>query len=395
MIQFSPATECRLSGESLATAEVLFELERCPLPGVYPATADEARPLRAPLRVVQARESRFVQLGLRLDGRIYERYAFSGGVPRGYRQYLDEFAGKVAERFPRTASVLEVGCGDTTLLRRLANLGYRDLIGIDPSLALPDTPVPFPAVRGFFPADMPAHARDRRHSLVILRHVLEHIETPRAFVADLARAAADDGELWIEVPDLEATVARGLWSNFYHLHCNYFEAATLDRLLFEAGFGLVQGEQVDVFGGSLLRRYRRGASSPTLTPHHWPGVDQQVRRFQQHLARLAAGIPPGTVGYGAAERTAVTLGFCPELADRITRLHDGNPLLAGRYLAGTALPIESREALYAKPPPAVLLFAISHRREILAEFRERLPLSTLVGIAGDDFAWAPLGDHNA
>ncbi|HMO64845.1 MAG TPA: hypothetical protein PKE47_06435, partial [Verrucomicrobiota bacterium] len=81
-----------------------------------------------------------------------------------------------------------------------------------------------------------------------------------------------------------------------------------------------------------------------------------------------------------------------EMFALIRRLHDGNPHLAGRFLAGTDVPISAKEALSAQPPAGVLIFAVSHWREIAAELRARLPGDTPVGIVGDGFLRARLAD---
>ena len=73
-------------------------------------------------------------------------------------------------------------------------------------------------------------------------------------------------------------------------------------------------------------------------------------------------------------------------------LADGNPLLEGRFLGGTTLAIVGKEEFYRNPPSAVVLFAISHLREIIAEFQTRLPGSIMIGVAGADFRCQPLGE---
>jgi SAM-dependent methyltransferase len=136
---------------------------------------------------------------------------------------------------------------------------FQNVLGIDPSRALREQPEDF-LVSGYFPQDLPPPYRERKFDLIISRHVLEHIEAPRPFAAALAAALASDGQLWLEVPDLDSTVERKLWSNFYHLHCNYFSAVTLDQIATQAGLRCTSGTVVEVFGGSLLRKYVHGAS---------------------------------------------------------------------------------------------------------------------------------------
>jgi len=350
---------------------------------------EESLALRSPLRVVQARHSGFVQLAHVYDLSLYRQYSFSGGGSAAYRKHLTHFAATVAQQLPKQAYILEVGCGDGWLLRQLRELGYENVFGIDPSKAARENRNDF-ITSGFFPEDMPAALRGQKFDLIITRHVLEHIEAPRPFMTALANALTDGGQLWIEVPDLTSTVQRRLWSNFYQLHCGYYSAETMDSLAATAGLRCREGRIVEVFGGSLLRKYARGDAITTPAPPRLDGLHREVDQFRASLAQLSALVPVGSVGYGAAERTAVTLGHAPALAARLERMFDGNRLLTDRYLAGTALRIEDKEALFRDGAPAVLLFAISNATEILAEWKQRLPADTLVGVVGGEFILQPL-----
>jgi SAM-dependent methyltransferase len=391
MLELPVADRCRLSGEPLADAPVLLELADCPLPGIYPDEIRESLALRSPLRVVRAPGSGLVQLAHRFDPSLYADYGFAGDTSDAYRAHLERFAGELHAGLAAGGPVLEVGCGDGTLLELLRALGHHDVVGIDPGRAAGAQARARGVIHGFFPGDLPPEARCTRYQRVVLRHVLEHIETPRDFVAELAACLAPEGELWIEVPDLDATLATGRWSNFYQLHCNYFDADTLDRLAATAGLRCIGGTLVDVFGGSLLRRYRHGSSAPTARPRRAARAAEGFEVFQDRLAKLAANLPADSAGYGAAERTALTLGACPALAARLSALHDGNRLLHGRHLAGTALRIGSPEELYEDAPDAVVLFAVSHRDEILGEWRRRLRPGTLVAVADGECSLATLG----
>lgn len=390
MLELPVADRCRLSGEPLADAPVLLELADCPLPGIYPDEVHESLALRSPLRVVRAPDSGLVQLAHRFDSSRYADYGFAADTSDAYRAHLEWFAGELHAGLAPGGPVLEVGCGDGTLLELLRGLGHHDVLGIDPGRAAAAQATARGVIHGFFPDDLPPQKRRARYERVVLRHVLEHIETPREFVAELAGCLAPDGELWIEVPDLDATLATGRWSNFYQLHCNYFDADTLDRLAATVGLRCVGGTVVDVFGGSLLRRYRRGSSPPTARPQREACAAGGFTDFQDRLAELAVKLPERSAGYGAAERTALTLGACPGLAARLGGLYDGNRLLHGRHLAGTALRIGSPDELYADAPDAVVLFAVSHRDEILREWRRRLRPGTLVAVADGECSLATL-----
>jgi SAM-dependent methyltransferase len=389
MLDLPLQTECRLSGEPLQDAPVLLDLPACPLPGIYPRSADESTLLRSPLRVVQAPGSGFVQLAHRFDDSMYADYGFAGNTSAAYRSHMAWFADEVAQEFSSDTPILEVGCGDGLLLGLLEQRGFGDRLGVDPGRAAASSDRD-DVVCGYFPDDLPAAIRERHFGVIVLRHVLEHIEKPREFVAALAARLAPGGQLWIEVPDLDATLAGGLWSNFYQLHCNYFSARTLDRVGAEAGLECVRGDSVPVFGGSILRRYEAGSAAPAADEPDVTPSAAGFAGFSARLRELAEALPPGAVGYGAAERTAMVLGMAPELASRLSCVYDGNELLHGRYIAGTSLSIRPSGELFATPPPAIVLFAVSHQNEILSDWRGRLPADTLVAIAGGDCALAPL-----
>ena len=212
------------------------------------------------------------------------------------------------------------------------------------------------------------------------------------FVRALAGSLKLDGELWIEVPDLESTLNKGIWSNFYQLHCNYFSAVTLDHLA--------------VRGAPVHRRHRRRCLRrlhPSPLCGRWrfsswetSSADRSAIsscRIPEEDVPPIGGYADGSVGYGAAERTAVMMGFVPEFRSRLNRLFDGNPLMEGRYFAGTRLMIEGRTALAEQKPPGIVLFAISNLTEILSEWKQVLDGSIVVGVAGGQFPIKPLRDY--
>lgn len=257
------------------------------------------------------------------------------------------------------------------------------MLSIDPSCAVNEDDGDF-MICGFFPQDIPSTEKCVSYELIITRHMAEHIENPRTFVASLVDHLTIEGELWVEVPDRDAAISKGLWSNFYQLHCNYFSAESLDVILSLVSLKLAAGESVADFGGSILRRYSRGGFKLPWPTHRYPEITARVAAFRQGLARLARQAPAGTTGYGAAERTAATLDLAPELIDSIPCLYDGNRLLEGRFLAGTKHRVGSREEFILTQPPSVLLFALSTSKEILEDWKRSLPLSTMVSVVGLD-----------
>ena len=97
------------------------------------------------------------------------------------------------------ARVLDIGCGEGELLRRVAGLADGS-IGVDPTLSHPANLGPFRLVRGVFPGDVPPDAGP--FDAITMLAVLEHL--PEAGYESLAAGAhrllKPGGRIIITVP---------------------------------------------------------------------------------------------------------------------------------------------------------------------------------------------------
>lgn len=130
------------------------------------------------------------------------------------------------------ARVLEVGCGDGSILARMSEVGFGEALhGVDIS----STGVAKANARGIprlvgcqvydgqtFPFE------DDAFDLVVLTHVVEHLEYPRAVLYEAARVAK---RVFIEVP-LEDTIRmpRDFVADAVG-HINFYSPATIRRLV--------------------------------------------------------------------------------------------------------------------------------------------------------------------
>lgn len=132
--------------------------------------------------------------------------------------------------------VVDVGCGNGAFLKTLCAV-WPDCraLGIDPALSCDEVLADgrLRLIKGVFAP----HQLERPPSLIVSRHVLEHMPDPVDFVGEL-RAASDAGggaPVFVEVPDLDWILDHQAFWDFCYEHCNYFTPATLRELLARAG----------------------------------------------------------------------------------------------------------------------------------------------------------------
>jgi 2-polyprenyl-3-methyl-5-hydroxy-6-metoxy-1,4-benzoquinol methylase len=162
------------------------------------------------------------------------RWAKSRLDARKFRRILKHI------RQPR--SFLDIGCGSGRYLRTMKSLGLgtQHIHGVE----LDDNVVGALQREGF--SVQCARAEDAMFEpasldLVTMFHVIEHVDSPDKVVRRIAEWVPPGGVLAIETPNLDSLdqrlFSKHLWGG-YHIprHWHLFTAATLARLLRDAGF---------------------------------------------------------------------------------------------------------------------------------------------------------------
>ena len=78
---------------------------------------------------------------------------------------------------------------------------------------------------------------DKKFDLVILAHVIEHLNSPRTSISQIRKLVKDDGFLYVECPNVEAPHAAP-GKMFHYAHIYNFTVDTLNMLLQSCGFRL-------------------------------------------------------------------------------------------------------------------------------------------------------------
>lgn len=210
--------------------------------------------------------------------------------------------------WPRLAPprrVLELGCGSGDLLQLLRELGNPSVLGIEPSAAAA------------------AHARQRwgldvvagtleearlppaSFDVALAQHVLEHLASPSATLAELARVLRPGGILILWLPNADSWAARvwgAAWMGYdapRHLYA--FDLDTLRALLERHGFSVaaVQHEWAGIewSWGLRLALRQRG--------HHGGALDRLLGRLHLPLAVAATPVSLAAALAGRSGRVRV------------------------------------------------------------------------------------------
>lgn len=142
--------------------------------------------------------------------------------------------------------LLDLGCAAGDFLSVAAGGGF-EVVGVEPH---PVTSAWARENRGLdvrtgtlADTDLPAASFD----VVTLFHVVEHLDSPRATLAEVARLLRAGGVVAVETPTVDGLwfrLLRGRWRQLIPDHYFFFSASTLGRLLEETGFEALEVRSV-------------------------------------------------------------------------------------------------------------------------------------------------------
>lgn len=278
-----------------------------------------------------------------------------------FRQHLDEVLVIIRRHCP-SPSLIEVGCGKGYFLEHLRQAGY-DATGIDPAYEGQSPHV----VRAPFSPELGMAA-----DALVLRHVLEHIQDPIAFLHAIALANGNQGKIYIEVPCFDWILAHRAWFDVFYEHVNYFRTSDFGRM-----FGRIH-EQGHVFGGQYqyvvadlasLRTPVAGAQDRIVMPTNFTaGIER---------SKVIAKASPGEKAiWGASSKGVIFAHHLQRAGIEFGLAVDINPVKQDRYMAGTGLKIVAPDTALQTLSEGALVFVMNSNYfdEIVAQSRGKFRL---------------------
>ena len=284
-------------------------------------------------------------------------YQNEQGHSAAFRRHLDEMAALVQRHF-NGRTLIEVGCGKGLFLEQLRSRGFH-ITGLDPTYEGDNPDIR----REYF-----TPASGLRADGLVLRHVLEHVRDPHAFLGQLRDANGGAGRIYIEVPCLDWIARNHAWFDLFYEHVNYFRLSDFERL-----FGQVH-EAGRAFGGqylyvvaeldSLRDPAGRGAERFELPNGFLSSVTrsaEQLRLLRREGRRRAAV-------WGGASKGVIFALFMERADAAVDFVIDMNPAKQGRHIAATGLRVHGPEEALLQMQPGDDIYVMN--RNYLGEIQE-------------------------
>ena len=268
-----------------------------------------------------------------------EHYQNEQAVSPLFRKHLDSVA-VIVEQTIGKESIIEIGCGKGFFLEMLGAKGF-DVTGFDPTYEGSNPRV----IKKYFTPELGIQANG-----LVLRHVLEHIQDPVAFLSRLRQANGGSGKIYIEVPCFDWICEHRAWFDIFYEHVNYFRLSDFYRM-----FGLIH-KCGRLFGDQYLYVVAELSSLkiPKLDPNdrvNFPedflqSLGDKIKKTEERQYAIWGGSSKGVIFALLKER----------VGQPVNMVIDINPAKQGKYLPATGLFVYSPDqALTTLPGNAIIL----------------------------------------
>jgi len=280
-------------------------------------------------------------------------------------EYAEDFLTFVSDTAPGRGRGLEIGAGTGYLSKRLTELGY-EMVSLEPGAGFGDKWAGYgvKVISDFFPSQKALGPFD----FIFVYGVLEHVEDPVAFLAEVSKHLSKKGVAFFSVPDCSEEIAEGDPSILVHEHFSYFDANSFERIFTHAGLSAVV--KPSSHGRTLFAAVQKESSQSPMSigsqtillsfPDRASSFVQQVRR------RLLETSQSKETGIFVAGRA---LGMIPSGVS--IRFFDDDPNLHGLYLPPYESKIENSEDLIANPVEVLIIASITFGKKISDKLREK------------------------
>ncbi len=292
-----------------------------------------------------------------------------------FQEYATALAERLVRRYDlRGKDIVEIGAGKGDFLIMLSRLGANRGWGYDPSY-VPEEGYTADGVT-FIQDFYSEKYIDQQADLIVCRHVLEHIEDPDSFIAQVRRAVGprERTVVFFEVPNSLWTLRQlGIWDIIYE-HCSYFSPVSLARVFRQNDFRVL--EVNEVFGGQFLSIDAVPAMGEAQPADDAIELDRlradaiafadnyrsKKAHWEHQLGRLAAEGKRGAV-WGAGSKGVTFLNALPA-GETIPYIVDINPRKQGKFVPGTGQAIVPPSAMASYQPDFVVIMNANYREEI-------------------------------
>jgi SAM-dependent methyltransferase len=378
--------------------ELVVRLDPTPVAEKYLESPEHAGQVPVyPLNLYMCSDCGHVQLLHIIDPEfLYRDFNYRSAGTRSLLEHFEQTAESVAcsYKFDSHPLAVDIGSNDGSLLKFFKNRGF-NVLGVDPAveIAAEASTAGVPTLSEFLTPKVVQHILSNHGpaAVVCAFNVFAHTDDLEGMTSCIRDLLAPNGIFVFECSYLKDILEKMLLGTIFHEHLSHHSIAPLRAFLERLGLELIDVQQNDIQGGSIVGiAQRKWGCRPVL-----PSVEnfivaerdmklqspETVKEFSQKLTSIRTEISSFTQaekkqgkrfwGFGAA-RSGTTLMAQLDLGNVIERIVDDNPSKQNKFTPLYGIPVVATEHLYHEKPDFAFILAWIHASKIVASHQRYL-----------------------
>ncbi len=317
------------------------------------------------------------QLSVAVDQKkMFSNYLYTSSTSKSFRDHFVRAAKKYIKEFKlnKKSLIIDVGSNDGVALKPFKDLGYNNILGIEPAVNLAKlaNKNEIKTFNGFLEKTNLKRLK-KNADLILASNVFAHSDKLKEMANCMIKLLGKNGVLIIEIQYLLNTLKDLTFDNIYHEHYNYWSLISLSNFFSKFDVSLFKAEKINTHGGSLRiyisknKRVKIDKSiSKIIKEEERFGIKKYdtYRKFGEKIYEIKKNVVKNIkylkdknkiiIGYGAPAKATTALNFFG-ISDEINFVVEDNKLKHGKIIPGVNIPIFSKSKIKDKKHPIIVL----------------------------------------
>ena len=331
-----------------------------------------------PLEVNYCENCHNCQLSIAVDPKkMFSNYLYTSSTSKSFRQHFVNAAKKYSKNFKlnkKKSLIIDVGSNDGVALRPFLEMGYKNLLGIEPAknLAKLANKNKIKTFNGFLEKKNIKNIK-KNAELILASNVFAHSDKLKEMAECMLKLLAKNGTIIIEVQYLLNTLRDLTFDNIYHEHYNYWSLTSLINFFNQLKAKIFRAEKIDTHGGSLRIYIKKNTKvkiensvKTVLKEEDTFGIKKfktyqdfgdKVYKIRKNVIKNLKDLKKNgetIVGYGAPAKSTTALNYF-NISKEIDYIIEDNLLKVGKFVPGVNIEIKDKKKQKIKPNCIIVL----------------------------------------
>ena len=295
---------------------------------------------------------------------MFDNYLYKSSTSKSFREHFSNAAKKYIEKLKldKDAYIIDIGSNDGIGLRPFLELGYNNILGIEPAKNLSEIAnnEGINTFNGYL-SEKAKNPVKNGADLILASNVFAHSDNLIEMAETMKKLLKNSGTIVIEVQYLMNTFKDLTFDNIYHEHTNYWSLTSLIPFFDRLNMKIFHAELINTHGGSI-RVYITTNPDKSINNTVSKLLDEEEKfglknidtyiEFGKKIEKLKLKVKSNmiklkskyknVIGFGAPAKATTALNYFG-LKNEIQFIIEDNNLKDGKYIPGVNIPIISKD----------------------------------------------------